>query len=343
MEGPRPGFPRQYGPDRLDHQPGIPLFPQEATRDLVTIFLLVAMMFFLSAFVTPFLGPARSPQLSELIVPDWYLLFSWGLLKVADIFPQLTIGAGTPVKTEFSAAFWGPPERHPGDLPARPALHRPRPREPSREGPVPVRLRDCLPDRLDLHVLPVLDPRGRRTAVDRAEWDRADPRRHDEVVLRDPAGPRRLDVVPGPPAPRLRADAAVPRPVRPDPDRDRRRAGRGDRREPGGPRSRPGVLPRDPDRPRDRRRTDRPHRVLPLPRSRVDSPQGVHVGRGVGPPRLHGLLRRGRVPGSADRPRLGPVGPVAEHEHLGLHADLRDRDRLARDAAALQHVRVPAQ
>src|SRR5206468_1265133 len=107
MEGPRPGFPRQYGPDRLDHQPGIPLFPQEATRDLVTICLLVAMMFFLSAFVTPFLGPARSPQLSELIVPDWYLLFSWGLLKVADIFPQFTMGAGTPLKTEFSAAFWG--------------------------------------------------------------------------------------------------------------------------------------------------------------------------------------------------------------------------------------------
>src|SRR5207247_1206712 len=41
MEGPRPGFPRQYGPDRLDHQPGIPLFPQEPTRDLVTICLLV--------------------------------------------------------------------------------------------------------------------------------------------------------------------------------------------------------------------------------------------------------------------------------------------------------------
>src|SRR3989454_1442232 len=106
LEG-RPGFPRQYGPQRADHQPGIPLFPQEATRDLVVTFLLVAMMFFLSAFVTPFLGPARGPQLSELIVPDWYLLFSWGLLKVADIFPQFTIGQGTPLKTEFSAAFWG--------------------------------------------------------------------------------------------------------------------------------------------------------------------------------------------------------------------------------------------
>jgi ferredoxin len=106
MEG-RPGFTRQYGPTRTDHQPGIPLFPQEATRDLVVIFFLTAIMFFLSAFVTPFLGPPRSPQLSELIVPDWYLLFSWGLLKIADIFPVFTIGAGTPLETQFSAVFWG--------------------------------------------------------------------------------------------------------------------------------------------------------------------------------------------------------------------------------------------
>src|SRR5436853_5765785 len=106
LEG-RLGFPRQYGPQRADHQPGIPLFPQEATWDLVPIFLLTAFMFFLSAFVTPFLGPARSPQLSELIVPDWYLMYSWGLLKVADIFHQFTLGEGTPIKAVFNAAFWG--------------------------------------------------------------------------------------------------------------------------------------------------------------------------------------------------------------------------------------------
>jgi ferredoxin len=106
MEG-MPGFPRQYGPVRSDHQPGIPFFPQESARDFVLIFLLVALLFFLSAAVTPFLGPARSPQISELIVPDWYLLFSWGLLKVADVFPQFVIGDGTPLKTDFNAAFWG--------------------------------------------------------------------------------------------------------------------------------------------------------------------------------------------------------------------------------------------
>ena len=32
MEG-MPGFPRQYGPVRSDHQPGIPFFPQETARD----------------------------------------------------------------------------------------------------------------------------------------------------------------------------------------------------------------------------------------------------------------------------------------------------------------------
>jgi ferredoxin len=106
LEG-RAGFPRQYGPERADHQPGIPFFPQETARDFVVIFLLIAIMFFLSAYVTPFLGPARSPQISELIVPDWYLLFSWGLLKVADIFPMFTVGEGTPFKATFNAAFWG--------------------------------------------------------------------------------------------------------------------------------------------------------------------------------------------------------------------------------------------
>src|SRR5438309_2668037 len=104
MEG-QPGFPRQYGPSRSDHQPGIPFFPQETARDFVLIFLLTALLFFLSAFVTPFLGPARSPQISDLIVPDSYLLFSRAVPKVADGFPQILIGAGTPLKTDSNSAI----------------------------------------------------------------------------------------------------------------------------------------------------------------------------------------------------------------------------------------------
>ena len=106
MEG-RPGFTRQYGPDRSDHQPGIPVFPQEITRDVVVSFLLIGLLFFLTALVVPSLGPPRAENLSELIVPDWYLLFSWGLLKIGDIFPQFILGAGTPLETQFNAAFWG--------------------------------------------------------------------------------------------------------------------------------------------------------------------------------------------------------------------------------------------
>ncbi len=104
----RPGFTRQYGPSRTDHQPGIPFFPQEATRDLVLILFLVAIMFFLSAVVTPFLGPARDPfSIGEVIVPDWYLLYSYGLLKVADILPVFTIAAGTPLEMQFNPRWWG--------------------------------------------------------------------------------------------------------------------------------------------------------------------------------------------------------------------------------------------
>ena len=106
MEG-RPGFTRQYGPARSDHQPGIPFFPQEITRDVVVSFLLIAILFFLTAAVVPELGPPRAENLSQLIVPDWYLLFSWGLLKIGDIFPSFILGAGTPLETQFNAAFWG--------------------------------------------------------------------------------------------------------------------------------------------------------------------------------------------------------------------------------------------
>lgn len=106
LEG-KAGFTRQYGPSRTDHQPGIPFFPQEITRDLVVIFFLVAILFILTGWIVPALGPARSPQLSELIVPDWYLLFSWGFLKIAEIFPNFTLLGGTPLETQFSAAFWG--------------------------------------------------------------------------------------------------------------------------------------------------------------------------------------------------------------------------------------------
>jgi len=103
----RPGFPTQYGPERTDHQPGVPFWPHEAYRDLVIIFLLTAIIFFLSAAYTPIVGPPANPAVQPFSVPDWYLLFSWGLLKIADILPTTTLVDPFGNLIDVSAAFWG--------------------------------------------------------------------------------------------------------------------------------------------------------------------------------------------------------------------------------------------
>src|SRR2546428_7816359 len=83
-----PGFPTQYGHDRTDRQPGSPLVPHETYRDLVSIFLLLGMAFFLTAWIVPSLETPRNPAQTPFIVPDWYVLFSYGLLKLAEILPE---------------------------------------------------------------------------------------------------------------------------------------------------------------------------------------------------------------------------------------------------------------
>ena len=85
----RAGFPLQYGPERTDHQPGLPFSPHEVYRDFVTIFLLVAIMFFLTGVATPLLGPSANPGASTpIIVPDWYVLFSYGLLRISGVIQE---------------------------------------------------------------------------------------------------------------------------------------------------------------------------------------------------------------------------------------------------------------
>ncbi|HKZ64444.1 MAG TPA: 4Fe-4S dicluster domain-containing protein [Thermoplasmata archaeon] len=103
----KPGFPIQYGPERTDHQPGIPFWPHEVYRDLVIVFILVAIIFFMSALWTPIVGPSANPAVQPFSVPDWYLLFSWGLLKIADLFPEGRIPDGLGGTINVDAAFWG--------------------------------------------------------------------------------------------------------------------------------------------------------------------------------------------------------------------------------------------
>ncbi|TLZ59828.1 MAG: hypothetical protein E6K16_07065, partial [Methanobacteriota archaeon] len=102
------GFPTQYGPDRTDRQPGSPLVPHETYRDLVSILLLLAMAFFLTAWIVPSLETPRNPAQTPFIVPDWYVLFSYGLLKLAEILPEPDVPGmfGLPA-FRLTAGFWG--------------------------------------------------------------------------------------------------------------------------------------------------------------------------------------------------------------------------------------------
>ena len=97
------GFPVQYGPSRTDLKPGHALVPHEAYRDLVIIFLMTGVMLLLTGIALPALGRSANPSVQAVVeLPDWYLLWTFGLLKIAEIIPPVTIFGLT-----FSALFWG--------------------------------------------------------------------------------------------------------------------------------------------------------------------------------------------------------------------------------------------
>jgi len=63
---------------------GSPLYPQEAMRDLALFFYLMALVCLLSALVPPALGDPANPDVTpDRLLPDWYLLWAFGLLKAA--------------------------------------------------------------------------------------------------------------------------------------------------------------------------------------------------------------------------------------------------------------------
>jgi len=65
---------------------GEPLYPHELTRDAVLTMYIMALFFYLSAFVPPPLHGAADPTAGTAFpppLPDWYLLWAFGCLKVA--------------------------------------------------------------------------------------------------------------------------------------------------------------------------------------------------------------------------------------------------------------------
>ena len=63
---------------------GSPLYPSEAMRDLALFFYLMAVLCLLSALAPPELGAPANPDVTpDRLLPDWYLLWAFGLLKLA--------------------------------------------------------------------------------------------------------------------------------------------------------------------------------------------------------------------------------------------------------------------
>jgi quinol-cytochrome oxidoreductase complex cytochrome b subunit len=74
---------------------GFPTWPHEIIRNLSIASFFVGMILFLSATLPPHIAaPANPSQTPAIILPDWYLYWSFGLLKLTPLNPELSILGG---------------------------------------------------------------------------------------------------------------------------------------------------------------------------------------------------------------------------------------------------------
>jgi len=73
-----------------------PTWPHEMIRNLSLTSFFVGMILFLSATLPPHIGPPANPSSTPaIILPDWYLYWSFGLLKLGPLNPDLSLLGGT--------------------------------------------------------------------------------------------------------------------------------------------------------------------------------------------------------------------------------------------------------
>jgi quinol-cytochrome oxidoreductase complex cytochrome b subunit len=74
---------------------GFPAWPHEMIRNLALSSFFIGMILFLSATLPPeMLPPADASNTPEVILPDWYLYWSFGLLKLGPLNPELSLLGG---------------------------------------------------------------------------------------------------------------------------------------------------------------------------------------------------------------------------------------------------------
>ncbi|NHX35716.1 MULTISPECIES: cytochrome b family protein [Halolamina] len=71
---------------------GFPTWPHELIRNLALTSFFVGMLLLLSATLPPHIGnPANPSSTPAIILPDWYLYWSFGLLKLGDLNPAISL------------------------------------------------------------------------------------------------------------------------------------------------------------------------------------------------------------------------------------------------------------
>ena len=74
---------------------GFPAWPHETIRNLSLACFFVGMILFLAGTLPPHIGPpANGNETPAVILPDWYLYWSFGLLKLGPLNPELSILGG---------------------------------------------------------------------------------------------------------------------------------------------------------------------------------------------------------------------------------------------------------
>jgi len=69
-----------------------PTWPHELIRNLALTCFFVGMLLLLSATLPPHIGnPANPSSTPSIILPDWYLYWSFGLLKLGDLNPAISL------------------------------------------------------------------------------------------------------------------------------------------------------------------------------------------------------------------------------------------------------------
>jgi quinol-cytochrome oxidoreductase complex cytochrome b subunit len=72
-----------------------PTWPHEMIRNLALTSMFVGMIIFLSAALPPHIGPpADASTTPDVILPDWYLYWSFGLLKLGPLNPEISLLGG---------------------------------------------------------------------------------------------------------------------------------------------------------------------------------------------------------------------------------------------------------